>query len=87
MGEYASRAAYCELMINGAYKGLYLLEEKLKADDNRVNVIKIGVNDNLLPELSGGYITKADHTTPDDPVAWSEETGTGGTVDYIHDIT
>ena len=60
IGEYASGAQYCELIINGNYKGLYILAEKIKIDNNRVNIIKIGVNDIHLPELSGGYITVAD---------------------------
>jgi hypothetical protein len=81
IGEYASRAVYCELIINGIYKGLYLLVEKIKADDNRVNVIKTGVNDVHLPELSGGYITKADRTMSNEPVAWTMD-GVG----YIHDL-
>ena len=81
IGEYASRAVYCELIINGIYKGLYILVEKIKADDNRVNVIKIGVNDVHLPELSGGYITKADRTMSNEPVAWTMD-GVG----YIHDL-
>jgi hypothetical protein len=54
IGEYASRTAYCELMINGGYMGLYLLQEKIKADDNRVNIVKIDVNDNSIPQISGG---------------------------------
>ena len=41
IGEYASRTAYCEVFINSYYRGLYLLEEKVKADRNRVNVHKI----------------------------------------------
>ena len=86
IGEYASRTAYCELIINGTYKGLYLLAEKIKADDNRVNIIKIDVNDVYMPELSGGYITKADKTTGGDPVAWTMRTWTGGIVDYIHEL-
>jgi hypothetical protein len=86
IGEYASRTAYCELIINGVYKGLYLLAEKIKADDNRVDIIKIGTNDVYLPELSGGYITKADKTTGGDPVAWTMKTWTGGTVNYIHEL-
>jgi hypothetical protein len=86
IGEYASRTAYCELIINGVYKGLYLLAEKIKADDNRVDIIKIGANDVNLPELSGGYITKADKTTGGDPVAWTMKTWTGGTVNYIHEL-
>jgi hypothetical protein len=70
IGQYATRTAYCEVMINGAYNGLYLLEEKIKPDKNRVNIIKIETVDNTLPELSGGYITKTDKTTGNDPVAW-----------------
>jgi hypothetical protein len=71
IGQYASHTAYCEVMINGQYNGLYILEEKIKPDKNRVNIIKIETDDNLLPELSGGYITKCDKTTGNDPVAWS----------------
>jgi hypothetical protein len=63
IGEYASRTAYCEVIINGDYRGLYLLEEKIKADKNRVNVIKIGTTDIYQPEVTGGYISKADKTT------------------------
>jgi hypothetical protein len=86
IGEYASRTAYCELMINGSYKGLYLLQEKIKADENRVDIIKITPEDNLLPDLSGGYITKADKTTGGDPVAWKMFMWTGATVDYMHEL-
>lgn len=86
IGEYASRTAYCELIINGTYKGLYLLEEKIKADDNRVDIIKIGIKDNNLPELSGGYITKTDHITADDPLAWEMASRYGGTIVFIHEL-
>ena len=71
IGEYASRTAYCELILNGSYNGLYVLEEKLKQGSERINVTKIGKLDNAFPKLSGGYITKADKTTGGDPVAWS----------------
>jgi hypothetical protein len=84
LGEYAARAVYCEVVINSSYKGLYLLDEKIKADDNRVDVIKIEPTDNALPDLSGGYITKADKTTGGDPVAWTMTSWYGGSVDYIH---
>ncbi|MCJ7446066.1 MAG: CotH kinase family protein [Bacteroidales bacterium] len=84
IGEYASRAVYCELIINGEYTGLYLLDEKIKADDNRVDVIKIDPNDVYLPGLSGGYITKADKTSAGDPAAWTMTTWTGAGVNYIH---
>jgi hypothetical protein len=86
IGEYASRTAYCELIINGGYKGLYLLQEKIKADDNRVDIVKIDLNDNSMPQISGGYITKADKTTGGDPVAWSMLNPNGTSVDYIHEL-
>ncbi|MCX6332683.1 MAG: CotH kinase family protein [Bacteroidia bacterium] len=86
LGEYASRAVYCEVIINGSYKGLYLLDEKIKADNNRVDVIKITNTDNRLPDLSGGYITKADKTTGNDPIAWTMTSWTGGPVNYMHHL-
>jgi CotH kinase protein/Secretion system C-terminal sorting domain/Lamin Tail Domain len=84
IGEYASRTTYCELIINDSYRGLYLLQEKIKADVNRVNVIKISKTDNSKPDLTGGYITKADKTTGGDPVAWTMPQWFGASVDYIH---
>jgi len=86
MGNYASRAVYCEVIINDNYVGLYILQEKLKADDNRINVTKIGKKDNALPALSGGYISKADKTTGGDPVAWTMYSFQNSAVEYIHDL-
>jgi hypothetical protein len=86
IGEYATRTEYCEVMINGSYRGLYVLQEKIKADKNRVNIMKITSTDNYLPEVSGGYITKADKTNWVDPVAWTMYSWNGAPVDYIHDL-
>jgi hypothetical protein len=82
--EYASRTVYCEVVVNGDYRGLYLLEEKIKSDKNRVNIEKITTTDNSLPELSGGYITKADKANGD-PIAWTMYSYNGQSVDYIND--
>jgi hypothetical protein len=84
IGEYASRTAYCEVVINNEYKGLYLLQEKIKPDKNRVDILKIGMTDNLSPEVTGGYIIKADKDTGGDPVLWSEPSGLQW-ISYIHD--
>jgi hypothetical protein len=84
LGNYSSRTQYCEVMVNNDYKGLFVLEEKIKADDGRVDVLKIGTGDNTLPNLSGGYITKADKTTGGDPIAWTMFSFQGAPVDYIH---
>jgi len=86
IGEYASRTAYCEVVVNGSYRGLYMLEEKIKPDNNRVDVYKITFNDNYVPEVSGGYIIKADKTTGGDPVAWRMSAWNGSLVDFIHEF-
>ncbi|MEQ9300110.1 MAG: CotH kinase family protein [Cyclobacteriaceae bacterium] len=86
LGEYAARTQYCEVFINGEYNGLYLLQEKLKADNNRIDINKIEPDDNQLPKLSGGYITKADKTTGGDPIAWSMPNYSGWTTDFIHEV-
>ncbi|MDI1257077.1 MAG: CotH kinase family protein [Flavobacterium sp.] len=86
IGNYAPRTAYCEVVINGEYVGLYLLQEKIKADSNRVDVTKITNTQNTAPLVTGGYITKADKTTGNDPVAWSMASYTGGYTNFIHDL-
>ena len=85
IGEYATRTAYCELVINGEYKGLYILQEKVKSSTNRVNVLKIAATDITTPNVTGGYITKADKTTGGDPVAWTMSSYAGWT-DFIHEL-
>lgn len=84
LGNYASRTSYCEVMVNGDYKGLFLLQEKIKADDNRVDIHKITPSDNASPAITGGYITKADKTTGGDAAAWTMYAFNGSPVDYIH---
>lgn len=87
MGEYASRTQFCEVIVNGEYVGLYVLQEKIKADSNRVDISKIAPTAITMPALSGGYITKNDKTTGGDPIAfefptyqWDEA------AQYIHDF-
>jgi hypothetical protein len=81
VGQYAPRTQYCELILNGDYRGLYMLVEKIKVDDGRVDVTKIEPSDNVLPDLSGGYITKADKIAGVDISAWKME----GT-DFVHEF-
>ena len=77
LGQYASRSVYCEVVINGDYKGLYVFMEKIKPDKGRVNIEKMDETCNQYPEVTGGYIVKADKTTGGDPVAWTMQ-GYGG---------
>ena len=89
LGQYASRSVYCEVVINGDYKGLYAFMEKIKPDKNRVNIEEMDQTCNNYPEVTGGYITKADKSNGD-PVAWTMQGygggwwGWGNNIDFIH---
>ncbi len=87
IGEYAPRTVYCEVVINGDYRGLYILQEKIKVDGDRVDINKIEPTDNELPDLSGGYITKADKIAGEDVPAWTVSSYTGfDDVNFIHEF-
>jgi hypothetical protein len=85
MGEYAPRVKYCEVVLNGAYVGLYFLQEKIKEDDSRVDIVKMDLDDQTLPDLSGGYITKADRSSAEDPTAWTMSSYLGDNdIGFVH---
>jgi hypothetical protein len=86
IGNYAPRQHYCEMIINGSYQGLYILQEKVKVDDNRVDVAKIQPSDNTPPRLTGGYLIKADKVTSEDPSAWRMPTYINSYTDFIHEF-
>jgi len=83
-GNYAPRGVYCEVIINDDYKGLYVFMEKIKIDSARVNIVEMDEADNSTPDVTGGYIIKADKTTGGDPVAWTMDSYNGST-NYLHD--
>ena len=84
IGNYSPRGVYCELFLNGNYQGLYIFMEKIKINDERVNIKKLTTSDNSLPNLSGGYIIKADKTGSD-PIAWVMNNIYGQGVGFIND--
>ena len=55
-GMYAARTRYCVLSIDGVFKGVYILMEKLKRGPDRIDISR---NDNTS-DLSGGWIVKLD---------------------------
>ncbi len=60
MGHYASRTKFCEVVLNNQYIGIYILQEKIKRDKNRVNIKKLEAADISGDALTGGYIIKID---------------------------
>ncbi|PJA97184.1 MAG: spore coat protein CotH [Ignavibacteriales bacterium CG_4_9_14_3_um_filter_34_10] len=70
MGHYASRSKLFELVINGEYKGVYVLLEKIKRDKNRVDIAKLTPQDIEGDELTGGYIVKIDKVNGTETEGW-----------------
>ena len=60
MMDYASRTRFVELMIDGDYRGIYVLMEKIKRDKNRVDISTLRPEDIEGDELTGGYIFQLD---------------------------
>jgi CotH kinase protein len=60
MGRYASKTKLVELEINGKYKGVYVLMEKIKKGINRINIKELDEKESM--NISGGYILALDKT-------------------------
>ncbi|MCW5912312.1 MAG: CotH kinase family protein [Cyclobacteriaceae bacterium] len=71
LGRYAPRTRYCELVLNGQYQGVYVLIEKIKRDNHRVDVNKLDPDENSGNSLTGGYIIKIDKETGSGNGGWT----------------
>ena len=75
IGRYSPRTRFVEVYLvqrglgpvaQTSYAGIYVLEEKIKLDDNRVDAPKLFPGQNQLPDISGGYLMKIDRPDPGD---------------------
>lgn len=72
MGYYAPRTQFVELYLHSGkgvvsqnhYHGVYMLVERIKWSEHRVNIEQITPGDNSEPEISGGYIIAKDRLGP-----------------------
>lgn len=60
MGRWSARCRYVEVVVDNDYKGIYVFMEKIKRDSARVNIPKLGRNENSGDALTGGYIVSID---------------------------
>ncbi|MDD3740354.1 MAG: CotH kinase family protein [Bacteroidales bacterium] len=66
MGHYSPRTAFCELVLNGQYQGVYVLIEKIKIDKNRVNI----ENAENSSESNSSYLVVLDRHSVSDCNGW-----------------
>ena len=69
--EYSPRTHYCELIVNGVYQGVYLFTEKIKRDNDRVNIARLTPTEIFGDDLTGGYIIKIDKSTGSNSDFWT----------------
>jgi hypothetical protein len=62
---YASRTQFVEVMLDEQYMGVYVLMEKLKRDNNRIDIKRLEPMDTDAESITGGYILKVDKTSGD----------------------
>jgi len=88
IGRYAPRTRFVELYMGGGgqrltaadYLGVYVLEEKIKRNAERVDITELHPTDSTMPDVSGGYLLKVDRLDPGD----SGFTTSGGvTIAYV----
>lgn len=71
MGWWAPRSRPVELFLNGAYQGIYLLMERVKRDNNRIDIAGLSLNDNTGDDVTGGYILKLDKNSGSSDPGWN----------------
>jgi subtilisin-like proprotein convertase family protein len=86
MGHYASRSRFCEVLLNNDYKGIYIMLEKIKRNQNRVDISKLTPADTTGDDLTGGYIFKIDKSTGSGGSGWSSNyIGTGTPIEFQYE--
>jgi hypothetical protein len=82
MGQYASEFKYVELILNGDYRGTYILVEKIKRDDDRVDIAKLDSDDLAGDSVTGGYILRMDWL--DNPVGFESNYNSQGGIPMFY---
>jgi hypothetical protein len=92
MGQYASRTRMVESFFDlsggpvnlpnftgsGDYHGVHVLEEKIKIDNNRLDIDKVELENNTPPSITGGWLLKVDRQDADE----RSFTGANATIVY-----
>jgi|694.fasta_scaffold05688_22 hypothetical protein len=61
MGQYAARHSLCEVLVDSAYRGIYVFAEKVKRDSGRVDIAKLTGLENTGDDVTGGYILQQNY--------------------------
>ena len=82
IGKYAPRTKFIELFLNDEYKGVYVLMEKIKRDNNRIDISKLNPDEIEGDDLTGGYILKFDWYFTGENIGGFNSENDGNTYNY-----
>ncbi|MEM1326109.1 MAG: CotH kinase family protein [Bacteroidota bacterium] len=82
IGVYAARTQFVEVMLNETYMGVYVFMEKLKRDNDRIDIKRLEMTDMDAESITGGYILKIDKTSGD-----NDNDDWGGDAIYTEDMS
>ena len=79
MGPYAARTRFVEVYLKdnagalttGDYNGVYVLGEKIKVGDHRVDIDKLRPENTQPPYVTGGYLLSIDRSAPGTSPFWA----------------
>ena len=84
MGHYSVRTHYVDVYVNREYRGVYILMEKIKRDQGRIDIPELTPVDVAGDEVTGGYVLKVDWGTGAGGVGWTSPYGNHSSFRY-HD--
>lgn len=89
-GHWAPRTQHVEVFLNTQYIGVYVFMEKIKRDDERVDIARLDANDLAGDSLTGGYIVKIDWGQGNNASWWTSpfpppNAPGNETIEFIHD--
>jgi len=83
LSQYVPRTRLVELILNEDYQGVYILMEKIKRDNDRVDIQKLSPTTTSADSISGGYIIKLDKGTGSGGFqGWHSQSGSFFQYDY-----
>ena len=75
--EWVPRGVQVELVKNGTHRGVYLLSEQIRIDENRVNINEMHKEDVSGEAITGGYVLEVDRYGDSDTHSFTSNYMTG----------
>ena len=73
--KYTPACSHVDMIVNGDYKGNYLLCDQIDVNENRVDITKMDNSATSEPEITGGYLIEGDAFAEKEPLYFKTKQG------------